>query len=144
MKKIIVVLLLATSPILFANEHSVDTISDRHIECMAKNLYFEARGEPLLGQIAVAHVVLNRTRSDDYPSDICSVIYEPRQFTWTANSRAKIKDWRLFLELKDLSKRVIMNTVKDPTQGALRFHRVKPQSRKSNRSTIIGNHIFYT
>jgi N-acetylmuramoyl-L-alanine amidase len=143
MKKLIVLFAIVVSPLLYAEETS-HAVSEKHVECLAKNLYFEARGEPRLGQIAVAHVVLNRTQSEEYPSDICKVIYEPHQFTWTKNARAKIRDWELFQELKELARHVIMNRTKDPTKGALNFHRVTSTKTKTRRATIIGNHIFYT
>ena len=51
-------------------------INSKHIECMAKAIYFESRNEPLAGQLAVGLVVKNRSMSDIFPKDICSVVYE--------------------------------------------------------------------
>src|SRR5688500_11742487 len=51
-------------------------------ECLATAVYFEARGEPLAGQLAVAEVVLNRSRSGRYPADICAVVKQPWQFSF--------------------------------------------------------------
>jgi spore germination cell wall hydrolase CwlJ-like protein len=51
-------------------------------ECLAVAVYFEARGEPLPGQLAVAEVVLNRSRSGRYPADICAVVKQPAQFSF--------------------------------------------------------------
>jgi hypothetical protein len=48
------------------------------LECLAENIYFEARGEPLDGQYAVAEVTLNRTRSDNFPHTVCGVVHETR------------------------------------------------------------------
>src|SRR5258708_23517057 len=63
------------------------------LECLAENVYFEARGEPLEGQYAVAEVTLNRTRSDHFPHTVCGVVHETRwnssrgrftaDFSWT-------------------------------------------------------------
>lgn len=58
-----------------------DPLTD--LQCMALNIYHEARGEPLLGQYAVAMVTLNRVRSPHYPDSICEVILQPWQFSWT-------------------------------------------------------------
>lgn len=49
--------------------------------CLALVVYVEARGEPLDGQMLVAEVVLNRTKSEDYPDTICEVAFEPHQFS---------------------------------------------------------------
>jgi len=55
---------------------------DRHeLFCLAQAVHWEARGEPPLGQVAVAHVVLNRVRSSLFPDTVCEVVHQPRQFT---------------------------------------------------------------
>lgn len=51
--------------------------------CMALNVYHEARGEPFIGQVAVAEVVLNRIDDKRWPNDACGVIYQSQQFSWT-------------------------------------------------------------
>ena len=43
--------------------------------CLALNVYFEARNQPLTGQIAVTQVVMNRVESEYYPDDVCEVVY---------------------------------------------------------------------
>ena len=52
-------------------------------ECLALNVYHEARGEVIEGQIAVAHVTLNRVNHSYFPETICDVVYQNRQFSWT-------------------------------------------------------------
>lgn len=52
------------------------------IKCMTTAIYHESRGEPLQGQIAVAHVILNRVDSSRYPDDACEVVYQPNQFSY--------------------------------------------------------------
>ena len=52
-------------------------------KCLAMNIYHEARSESMQGQIAVAQVTLNRVEHDKWPSTICEVVYEPKQFSWT-------------------------------------------------------------
>ncbi len=56
----------------------------KDLECLATNVYREARGEPMEGQIAVAKVTLNRVYSGKYPSSICGVVYQKNQFSWTS------------------------------------------------------------
>lgn len=62
----------------------------KDINCLATVIYHEARGEPLIGQMAVAHVVMNRVRSDKYPDNICDVVYQPYQFSYIDKA---IPDW---------------------------------------------------
>ena len=53
-----------------------NTISERQLRCLAEGMYFEARGEPLRGQLAVGRVILNRVQSSSYPDTICDVVYQ--------------------------------------------------------------------
>ncbi|WP_419584734.1 cell wall hydrolase, partial [Thiolapillus sp.] len=55
----------------------------RDIECLAQNIYHEARGEPVAGQVAVAYVVLNRVARQIRGTDVCEVVWAPHQFSWT-------------------------------------------------------------
>jgi len=57
--------------------HAASSVSDPEQECLAGAVYFEAQGEPLEGQLAVAEVVLNRAASGEYPSSICDVVTQP-------------------------------------------------------------------
>src|SRR5688572_10043919 len=57
------------------------------MQCLAQAVYFESRGEPLTGQLAVARVVINRAASGLYPSDYCSVITQRSQFSFVRNGR---------------------------------------------------------
>ena len=66
---------------LVADEARFDT-ADREQDCLANAVYFEARGESLEGQLAVAEVVLNRARSGRYPTTLCAVVTQPAQFSF--------------------------------------------------------------
>lgn len=59
----------------------------KQIRCMTTAIYHESRGEPLQGQIAVAHVIMNRVNSDRYPDDACEVVYQPNQFSYIERAR---------------------------------------------------------
>ena len=52
------------------------TYPERQLRCLAEGIYFEARGEPLRGQLAVGRVILNRVKSSSYPNTICDVVYQ--------------------------------------------------------------------
>lgn len=56
------------------------------VSCLAANVYHEARGEPLAGRLAVAQVTMNRVRSPRFPDDVCSVVFQRGQFSWTAHA----------------------------------------------------------
>lgn len=113
------------------------------IECMAKNIYFEARGESYIGKIAVAHVTLNRVTAAGYPDSVCGVVYQRNQFSWTSAS-SKIRDFKLYEQAKQIAHDVLMGQTKDPTRGAVSFHNRFVDPAWNKRPVIrIGNHVFY-
>lgn len=116
---------------------------ERKVECLAKNIYFEARGEGRLGQLAVAHVTLNRTKSSNFPDSICEVVYQKSQFSWTVKPY-KIVNEDLFERIRDLAKEVLLGKTKDPTKGAVSFHNKNVNPGWNRKQTVvIGNHVFY-
>jgi spore germination cell wall hydrolase CwlJ-like protein len=135
-KILITTLFLFLTPIASADIH-------QSIDCLAKNIYFEARGEPHIGQVAVAHVTLNRANSAIYPDTICQVVYQKNQFSWTTKHQA-ITNQNLYQRAKQIAHDAIMGLTDDPTNGSVSFHNktVKPNWKKKVRAKI-GNHIFY-
>lgn len=130
-------------------------LSDQ-IECLAMNIYHEARGEPIAGQYAVAEVTLNRTHSNEFPSSVCKVVYQKHwnpsrkevvsAFSWTGEpvtTNTHSAAWRQAWEIA----RTVLTHERTPTlQGALYYHSidVKPDwARTHKRLGIIGRHIFY-
>ncbi len=132
----------------------VRATSTEALRCMALNIYFEARGEPFLGKIAVGHVVLNRIANRRYPSNACAVIQQGGerrryrcQFSWWCDGRSdqprNEASWREAIFVAMLIHR---GATKDPTGGALWYHAdsVDPYwSRQMLRFAKIGRHIFY-
>lgn len=115
------------------------------ILCLALNVYYEARGESYLGQKAVAHVTINRTKDDNYPDNICEVVYQPQQFSWTKKyqPRPKGKAWE---QAVFTAERAYVGVTKDPTGGATHFHatEVRPNwSANLKKVRVINNHVFY-
>ena len=114
--------------------------------CLAKNIYYEARGEPMHGKIAVAQVTLNRvTHRTEFQSSICGVVYAKHQFSWTMGPHREPSGpaWH---EAQAVAKAVVVGTVHLPNFKALYFHNltVKPQwNRTKELVARIGNHIFY-
>ncbi len=131
-----------------------DEFRSRELRCMAAAIYFEARDEPIKGQIAVAQVVMNRIRSPYYPKTICGVVYEGErlrrgcQFSFTCTGkRNKVKEQDAWATAVKLSKQVIGREVWLEDVGfATHYHAtyVKPPWRHElDRLTQIGTHIFY-
>ena len=67
----------STLTALISAMDAVDTASDRELHCLANAVYFESRGEPLDGQLAVAQAILNRVESGRYADSICGVVNQP-------------------------------------------------------------------
>jgi spore germination cell wall hydrolase CwlJ-like protein len=116
------------------------------IKCMMDNIYHEARGEGVTGMMAVASVVLNRSKQTG--KDICKVVYERLQFSWTSNPalRAAPIDADKLNQAFRVSKLAMSGKLKDVTHGATHFHarKVKPSWSKDMVVTArIKNHIFY-
>ena len=123
--------------------------SKQDLFCMAKNIYHEAGSEPTLGKYAVAQVTINRMKSPQYKDTVCSVVFEPYQFSW-ANYHGRRwttprgENWQ---EAKRIARDVLENGKRiHGLDDALFYHAtyVRPSwSRKFDRVTRIGLHIFY-
>ena len=111
--------------------------------CLALNIHFEARGEPIQGQIAVAHVTMNRVKENK--SNICHEVFKKGQFSWTQKrfSIPKGPEWE---KAKNIAKLSLQSP--DSVRGATYFFNPKkchPSSIVKNKKKItkIGNHVFY-
>ena len=126
---------------------SVDT-KTRDIECLAMNIYHEARGEPVVGQIAVAQVTMNRVEHNYFPDTVCSVVWDEDQFSWTNDGRSdRIRDNRAYSVALNIAETVYHDEEDDPTEGSLFYHAtyISPPrwTRHMEVSTKIGIHVFY-
>jgi len=126
----------------------------RELRCMTAAIYFEARGEPRRGQIAVAQVVMNRVRANVYPDTICGVIFQGQwnrnacQFSFACDGKADRPNNRaLWARSKDLAREVMRGEHWLEDIGyATHYHAtyVNPHwARHFNRVKKIGQHIFY-
>lgn len=117
-------------------------------ECIAAAVYFEARGEPIEGQLAVAEVVLNRAASGKYPASICAVVKQPAQFSFVRRGRippvAKATEaWRKAVAIAHVA---VERLAQQIGSGVLWYHAnyVSPGwGSRLTRVTQIGAHIFY-
>ena len=136
-------LLLTTINHSVSNEIESDPLFHRNLVCLTHNIYFEARGESPKGQLAVAHVTMNRVESGRYPDDVCDVVYQKNQFSWT-KTNIVIKSQELYNKAMKIAYNVLLGDTKDPTHGALYFHSINIEPNWNRTVTAqIGNHIFY-
>lgn len=113
-------------------------------KCLATAVYFEARGEPLEGQLAVAQVIQNRVQSGRYAGSVCGVVYQPGQFTF-AHSRTPAtgsNDWKVAQAIALIA---LTDGYREVAPHAMAFHasRVAPNWNDRRMVSRIGNHIFY-
>lgn len=117
--------------------------ANNDVDCLSKAIYHEARGQSIEGQIAVGWVVLNRTFSERFPSTICEVVYQHRQFSWTRKV-PKITDLNAFELAKELANNIINRIYYDPTNGALFFNSLGMKPSYRSRLTLkLEQHYFY-
>ncbi len=117
------------------------------VECLAKNIYHESRGEPFHGQVAVALVTVNRVASGLFQDTLCKAVYAPKQFSWTQDKSKKVKDQKAWAEAMEIATAVLSRRIYEPDFTAVYFHAnyVLPKWAKTKTITAkIGKHIFYT
>jgi spore germination cell wall hydrolase CwlJ-like protein len=127
---------------------------DAETKCLALAVYWEGKTEAREGRLAVAHTVLNRMKSPEFPDTICGVVAQKPdggrkgcQFSWWCDGKQDEPkddgDW----DQAVAAARAAMTDAADPTRGALYFHSVKirPPAWASKRKRIgrIGDHVFY-
>lgn len=96
--------------------------------CLAINIYHEARGEPVIDQIAVAAITMNRVKDRDYPDSVCEVVNQPYQFSWTL-SKPKINDKKSFKRAKRIAAAYYYGMLKNPV-GARKYFNTKPLGKR--------------
>ena len=116
------------------------------LHCLAGAIYFESKSEPLKGQLAVGHVVVNRTKSGKYPTTYCGVVYQRGQFSFVRGRSMPYinrggQQWKNAVAIA----RIVDGDLQpSPVGKALSFHarRVSPNWRMTRVATL-GNHVFY-
>lgn len=128
-------------------EHADVETDDSEHDCLASAVYFEAKGEPLEGQLAVAEVVLNRAASGKYPESVCGVVTQRSQFSFVRGGRIPTAPkasaaWRKAVAIAHIAAE---DLAESRSADAMSFHarRVSPRWRGMERVATIGNHIFY-
>ena len=130
--------------------------SKKETACLANAIYFEARGEPERGRIAVAQVVINRLKNPAYPNTLCSVVYQNKhkrnrcQFSFACDGiRDRVTDKKSWAEAESLAESILhddKNLFQADIGAATHYHAtyVRPRwARSTKKKQRIGRHIFY-
>ena len=136
--------------------------SARELQCLAEGMYYEARGEPWKGQLAVGRVILNRVKSQSYPDTVCGVVYQNRhmrnrcQFSFACDGKPdriterevwkRVRGYASWLLAGDSKKRGEYQVLAS-LDAATHYHAdyVSPRWAKFFELTArIGRHIFYS
>jgi len=119
--------------------------ADDALQCLAGAIYFESKGEPLTGQLAVAEVIINRAKSGRFPTDVCAVVKQRGQFSFVRGGQIPtINAGTAYRTAIAVAKVALADAWNSPAQKALYFN--TPDRRPSVRAikvASIGNHVFY-
>jgi len=128
----------------------------KNLECLAKNIYYEARGEPPAGQYAVAEVTMNRKASKRYPATVCAVVHEKRwdairkryvgAFSWTEFYAVPEPMGAAWALAQKVAEDAYYGRAPEQLDGATYYHAttIKPSwARTQQRVARIGRHVFY-
>ncbi len=140
---------------IFASQARADSLS-----CMAEAVYFEARSEPFIAQLAVANVILQRVSSDRFPNDVCSVVHQGRTWKgkpvrhkchfsyWCDGKPETIANVDAYNEAVSAAELAMQGVILAHTDGATHYHAsyVVPYWALDDRFSVIGQigrHVFY-
>jgi spore germination cell wall hydrolase CwlJ-like protein len=165
--KILLVYILQTFS-LSGTISDVSRIDENEAYCLAKNIYFEARGEGIQGQKAVALVTMNRVNSERYPDTICGVVEQSAKlkysdkvvcaFSWVCSDYNKVpvikkngtENERVIREFETAAKiavQAMQGELRDITKGATHFfnpEKAQPKWAEDLQPTMtLGKHVFY-
>jgi spore germination cell wall hydrolase CwlJ-like protein len=127
----------------------------KQLDCLTRNIYWEAASEPFEGKVAVAQVTMNRVESGRFGKDVCGVVYQKNvfyekvicQFSWVCETTHKIRPIHtpLWRESEEVAKKVLLENFRLPgMKDAIYYHAdyVNPGWKKP-KIDKIGRHIFY-
>ena len=125
------------------------------LECLARNIYYEAGYEPFEGKVAVAQVTLNRAESGQFPADVCQVVYQKNivyekvlcQFSWYCEQASfkKPVNGLVYAESMEVAKKVLLEGFRLPSVKQALYYHADYVNPRWNKTPIakIGRHIFY-
>jgi N-acetylmuramoyl-L-alanine amidase len=143
----IAVMIAATSSVWIEKQKAgAATQETAELRCLSENVYYEARGEELVGQYAVAEVTMNRVASNNFPNSVCGVVHQQGAFSWTYETGMRQPygyEWR---RARAVAESVYDNIESPLVNGALYYHatRITPAWAATRRQVaIVGRHMFY-
>jgi len=127
-----------------------------NLECLARNVYFESRGEPPAGMRAVAEVTMNRVASRLYPDSVCAVVYQKNwdsirkryvgAFSWTEFDSLPEPEGEAWRRAREVAEAAFYRRAPVTLPGVLHFHatHIRPEwSKEKTMVARIGRHAFY-
>jgi spore germination cell wall hydrolase CwlJ-like protein len=140
-------------PLSLSEIDMLDHSSKKDIECIAWNLYFEARGGTKSEQIAVAYVPINRTKYNKFSKDICTNVFQYNyvngkksfQFVWA--SYTIHKNWKIehdaWIKMQEIAVAVYHRHIQDTANGSIYFSHKSADWAPSVRKIPLGSHLFW-
>jgi spore germination cell wall hydrolase CwlJ-like protein len=125
---------------------------DDAITCLARTIYWEAKGEDTAGMEAIASVVMNRVGKEGYPDTVCGVVKQGKetgacQFSWWCDGKPDdVEEEKPYAEAKEVARKALNKQLKDRTDGALYFYsgtKTPDWASKYVKTTKVGDHYFY-
>ena len=131
-------------------------VEKRELACLALNVYYEARGEPMAGKYAVAEVTMNRVLSRRFPATVCEVVYEKKwdrvrkryvgAFSWTEFDMVPHPEGEQWRRAREVAEAVYFGRQPPQLNGAMHYHAtyVRPSWARGQQPVArIGGHVFY-
>ena len=117
------------------------------LDCLTRNVYYEAGVEDKAGKYAVAHVTVNRLKTGYWGKDVCKVVYAKKQFSWTAQKRLPKPDPTVWAESRDVARKVLTGYRVSGLMHSLYYHAIYIKdpvwADTQHEAGQIGNHVFY-
>lgn len=131
--------------IIQVNEKVKYTKND--VECLTRNIYYEAGVESNTGKFAVGHVTVNRLKTGYWGNSICKVVYAKSQFSWTLAKKLPRPNSKLWAESEEVARKVLTGHRVRGLKKSLYYHAIYIRdpnwADKSQEAGQIGNHVFY-
>ena len=144
---VMLVITIGSTTLSFEPEASLATQAE--IKCLADNIYHEARGEPLKGQLMVGQTVINRAKDSRWKPTVCGVVYQPKQFSWTIEKpHPSITNKEAYKSIYKLSKMLIKDKDHLDPSGVNHYLRCDWRDKVSWWKGMefvgqVGDHCFY-
>lgn len=131
--------------VIQVKEHVNYTKND--LDCLTKNIYYEAGVESRVGKFAVAHVTVNRLKTGYWGNSICKVVYAKKQFSWTLAQKLPRPNSKVWAESEDVARKVLAGHRVRGLTKSLYYHAIYIRDPKwadpKQEAGQIGNHVFY-